>query len=602
MPPHLNVVTDPKAFAQSSYDFIVVGGGTAGLAVAARLSENPSITVAVLEAGPDLSADPNVALAAGWLITTSDPKYTWGFESEVQKHVADRRITLPRGKLLGGTSAINALMWTRAGRPEYDAWEALGNPGWNFEALLPYFNRSQSHKPQKNDLYGGKDEITEYNGTHGPVKTSYNTWYSSVIPAFKESVLDLSFEVNHNPFSGDATGFYNLAPSVDHDKAERQHAAVTYLAQASERPNISVLLGAHATRIIFADATGDLVAEGVEFDCSGTRYTVKGNKEVILSAGTYQTPQLLELSGIGKASVLGQFGIKTRVELPVGENLQDHILVPLQFGFTPEATAGLAVLPINADVKDEPGKDAKSTTTGGPFLLATMDKIISDAQHAELVSTLDGYLASTGLSPLEREQLKFQRQWLCREGAPVADAQVMYASLPGMAAIPTPDGQMVIWFPITHLHPASRGSVHIKSADPLAAPSIDPNFLSREYDLKTLIHVVRFTQKLAKTGALSKLVSGPVLPPQNVETDEELSEWIRANMTTVFHPVGTAPMAARELGGAVDPSLKVYGTRNVRVVDASVIPLQLGATPMATIYAIAEKVSSESLLRYTRSR
>jgi choline dehydrogenase-like flavoprotein len=580
-----NILSDAVAFSDKTYDILVIGGGTAGLALASRLSDNPEITIGVLEAGQDLSADPYVESAGGWLTTAYGPAYSWGFETNHQNHATGQKISVPRGKLLGGCSAINAMMWTRASKPEYDALASLGNPGWTFEELVPYFKKTQSHTPQDNNILPGTGSVTSYQGTSGPVKTSYNTWYSSLITPFVQSLSELSFMFNDNPNGGDLTGVSNISRCVDNETGTRQHAGVTYLHRVMGRGNISVLVGAHVTKIIFSEASGDLVARAVEFNVDGTGYIVNANKEIVLSAGAYQTPQLLELSGIGKKSILDQYEIKSLVDLPVGENLQDHLMVSLNFGLTAEAQAALSVIP----VIPEPGKDAQSTSTGGPFLFTTLNAITSQKGHADLLALLDSYMTSE-LTPLERAQFEIQRKWLASDSS-VTDVEVMFANLPGAAGLPLPDGQMSLWLPGAHLHPASRGSVHITSRDPFANPEIDPKFLSRDYDLQALMEIVRFIHKITKTGPLASQVSNSVVPPSDIETDDQLAKYIKANIATVFHPIGTAAMAPREIGGVVDPQLKVYGTKNLRVCDASVIPLQLGATPMSTIYAIAEKAA-----------
>ncbi|KIM77083.1 GMC oxidoreductase [Piloderma croceum F 1598] len=586
-----NVTSDAYLFAKKSYDILVVGGGTAGLALASRLSETPELYIGVLEAGQDLSADPFVKSAGGWLTTAYGPAYNWGLETLPQTAAAGQKMSVPRGKLIGGCSAMNAMMWTRASKPEYDALVTMGNPGWSFDDLVPYFKKSQSHTPQDNKILPGTATVTAYEGLEGPVKTSYNTWYSSLINPFIKSLAELSFKVNANPNGGDLTGLINCQRAVDIATGTRQHSGVTYLDRATERPNISVLVGAYATKILFSNNTEELVATGVEIDVDGVKYVVNANKEVILSAGAYKTPQLLELSGIGKESILKKYGIIPRVDLPVGENYQDHLMVNMNFGLTSDAQSALNVIPVTSDAKPEPGKDAQSTVTGGPFLFTTLKAATSCEQHAALLNLLDSYLASQTLTPLERVQFQIQRQWLASPDSTVAEVEVMFANLPGAAGLPLPDGQMTAWLPGAHLHPVSRGSVHIASSDPLASPAIDPKYLSRDYDLHALTHVVRFIQKITKTGPLACQISGSLVPPADAETDEQLRTYIKSNIATVFHPIGTAAMAPREIGGVVDPSLRVYGTKNLRVVDASVIPLQLGATPMSTVYAIAEKAA-----------
>lgn len=587
-----NITNDASAFAAKSFDFVVVGGGTAGLAVASRLSEDLNISVGVLEAGPDLSDDPNVASAGGWLVTAFSPSYSWGFETLPQPNAEQKKINLPRGRLIGGCSAMNAMMWTRASRPEYDALAELGNTGWDFDSLLPYFKKVQSHSPQEqNIIIPGTGVLTAHQGKQGPVKTSFNTWYSSLITPFIESLEELSFQINTNPNDGDLTGLSNIARAVDAEWGTRQHSGVTYLQSTAPRKNIVVLTNAHATKIILDRQDAGFTAQGVEFVVGGIKYAVKAKKEVILSAGAYGSPQLLEVSGVGMPSILGKHGIETIVDLPVGENLQDHLMVSLNFLLSPESQADLKVVPVAGDIEDVAGKDAKSTSTGGPFLFSPLRKVIPESNHTQLIELLNEYLSSDDVSLLERAQFNLQKKWLEDPHCTVAEAEVMFANLPGAAGLPLPDGSMSLWLPTAHLHPTSRGYVHIASSDPLAKPEIDHKYLSRDYDLRALLQIVRFVQKMVKTGALAKIGSGSALPPPDVQTDEQLATWIKGNIATVFHPIGSTPMAPKAIGGVVDSTLKVYGTTNLRVVDAGILPLQLGATPMSTVYAIAEKAA-----------
>ncbi|KDQ23219.1 hypothetical protein PLEOSDRAFT_162754 [Pleurotus ostreatus PC15] len=586
-----NTTNGVSAFTAESFDFVVVGGGTAGLAVASRLSEDPNISVGVLEAGPDLSDDPNVASAGGWLVTAYSPSYAWGFETVPQLYAEQKKINLPRGRLLGGCSAMNAMMWTRASRPEYNALAELGNNGWDFESLLPYFKKAQSHSPQEQDIFPGTGVLTPHQGERGPIKTSFNTWYSSLIAPFIESLKALSFHINTDPNDGDLTGLSNIARAADGEKGTRQHSGVAYLQSTAPRKNLVVLTNAHATNIVLDREGAGSTARGVEFLVNNVKHTVTAKKEVILSAGAYGSPQLLELSGIGMPSILGKYGIETIVDLPVGENLQDHLMVSLNFLLTPECQANLKVIPISVDIEDVAGKDAKSTSTGGPFLFSPLRKVVPENNHARLIELLNEYLSSDDISLMERAQFNLQKKWLEDPYCTAAEAEVMFANLPGAAGLPLPDGSMSLWLPTAHLHPASRGYVHITSSDPLAKPEIDHKYLSRDYDLQALLQLVRFVQKIVKTGALGKIVTGSALPPPDVQTDEQLATWIRGNIATVFHPVGSTPMAPKAIGGVVDSTLKVYGTTNLRVVDAGILPLQLGATPMSTVYAIAEKAA-----------
>ncbi|KZP25967.1 GMC oxidoreductase [Athelia psychrophila] len=589
-----NVTSDASAFVEKAYDYVIIGGGTAGLALASRLSDNPNITIGVLEAGQDRSDDPTIRLAGGWLVSAFVPgaEFHWPFETTEQTHAAGQKVDVHRGKVLGGTSAINALMWTRASKAEYDALVELGNPGWSFDELLPYFKRSQAHTPQENNIIPGTGTLSPSQGSYGPVKTSFNTWYSSLIKPFLAAAATLSIPLNSDPNSGNMVGMNNVTRMVDNEDGTRSHSGAAYLPRTAGRNNISVLVGAYTTKIAIAKEGHELVAKQVHFDVDGTNHVVRANEEVILSAGAYQTPQILELSGIGKTSVLSKFGIETLLELPVGDNLQEQLLISTNASLTDEAVSNLSVDPFIEGLQPEPGKDAAATNTSGPFISVPIRSATSSSEHAEFVALLNSYLADESLTPLERAQFTIQRRWLSSaDSSNVAELLCEFSCMPGLAGLPLADGRVTLWNPVAHLHPTSRGSVHINSPDPFAQPSIDPKFLSRAYDMKAFLQALRLREKIIRAPPLDSMITQSAIPPSSVQTDEEVEAFIKANITTFAHPVGTAAMAARNLGGVVDQNLKVYGTRNIRVVDASIIPLQISATPASTVFAIAEKAA-----------
>ncbi|EJD43584.1 glucose-methanol-choline oxidoreductase [Auricularia subglabra TFB-10046 SS5] len=333
-----NISTDAQAFSQTKYDFVIIGGGTAGLAIAARLSENSEVIVAVIEAGPNLSNETIVTSGGGWLDCAFKPTHHWpNFKTTPQEHAVSQEVSVPRGKGLGGCSSINAMTWNRASKAEYDALEGLGNPGWTFDSLNGYFNKSQTHIPQKNNIVPTAGTLTAHQGVEGPVKTSHNTWYSSLVLPLLDSVKELGFEVNTDASDGNTIGIHNTVRSMDVDTSTRQSSASTYLAMATGRSNLFVLTNAQAVKILLSGEAEGLTATGVEIDVAGERHIVHAAKQVILSAGAYQSPQLLELSGIGCKAILDEFGIEHKLELPVGENLQDHILLFLNWALTPEA-------------------------------------------------------------------------------------------------------------------------------------------------------------------------------------------------------------------------------------------------------------------------
>ncbi|GJJ13596.1 hypothetical protein Clacol_007852 [Clathrus columnatus] len=288
-----NTTTNVDIFLSKPYDIIIVGGGTAGLALAARLSET-TLRIGVLEAGLDkVSSDPTLYSGGGWPLTARDPKYHWGFSSTPQSNLIDQTLgkpgkvlNLPRGKLLSGSSAVNAMVWIRASKAEYDALESVfGNKGWDFDSLLPYFRKTQSHTAQPSELFPESKVIPGVHGTEGPVNTSQNWWHSSLIDPFVKTMISQSFEINSNPDNGNPLGMINVTRGVHPKTSRRQDATETYLKTTEGRDNITVLLGAQARQIIFSQGNGELFATGVEFQVGNTKHVVNAAKEVILSAG-----------------------------------------------------------------------------------------------------------------------------------------------------------------------------------------------------------------------------------------------------------------------------------------------------------------------------
>ncbi|GJJ12733.1 hypothetical protein Clacol_006977 [Clathrus columnatus] len=561
-----NTTTDVDIFLSKTYDIIIVGGGTAGLALASRLSETP-LRIGVLEAGLDnISSDPTLHVAGGWPLTATDPKYHWGFSSTPQNSLLDETHGNP-GRVLNLPRHVH-----RASKAEYDALESVfGNQGWNFDSLLPYFRKTQSHTAQPSELFPESKVIPSVHGTEGPIHTSQNWWASSLIDPFVKTALSQSFQINPNPDNGNPLGVINVSRAVHPKTSRRQDATETYLKRIEGRDNITVLLGAQARQIIFAESN-EFLATGVEFQI-----------------GAYQSPQLLELSGIGLRNVLERYNIETKVELPVGENLQDHMLLFINKNLKTESElkatgllpAGLSVQYIGNGQENDPARSAQASVTGHPFLNSHLQSLkLGNPSHEKQIEELAALLdkqANESQKSMERAQLKLQKHWLNNPSENVPEACLMFACLPGMAGIPTPEGGMTTWFPISHFH--------IGSSDPLVAPLIDNNCLN-EYDIRAFLLMIRFVDEL-----LRREPFGALLVQEPPRSDEELIRHIRTTSQVIFHPISTTPMASRELGGVVDSNLIVYGTRNLRVVDAGIFPIQLSAALQASIYAVAEKAA-----------
>ncbi|KAH7337843.1 alcohol oxidase [Rhizoctonia solani] len=598
------ISTDGADFASKTFDYVVIGGGTAGLTLAARLSEHPNTSVGVIESGEYLPDDPLINTPSSAFSLQGNPKYDWLFKSVPQVNVNNRVLDLPRGKVLGGSSAINIMVFDRASKVEYDAWAKLGNPGWDWNGLLPNMKAAERFTGvdpfRANYTNAGPKDIFPSQGKNGVVAGGYNNWYGDITVPFEKSMANLGIPTNFDPDSGNAFGTFNSATSVNRTTGRRSYAATTYYAYNAHRPNFVVLTKAQATKINFKDTgnstkPGNLVATGVSFVHGLQTYTVKAKKEVILSAGTFQSPHLLELSGIGNAKILKKNGIKTLVDLPgVGENYQDHVLVTTTYELKPGSSSqnfdmlrNNATFAAAAAAQYNTTHDGIISNSGSIVSFINLDFMASSAKVANMTAQLDREVASEKLSPLQKASYDIQRGWLKEK---VGLVEVIMS--PGFAGAGIPKANTSYLSLVTAIqHPFSRGNIHINSSNPLVAPQIDPKYFSKSIDLETLTLTVKFGQKLSKTEPLSSMIVARQDPAPEVTSDAAIIDYVKANAATIHHPIGTASLASKELGGVVDASLKVYGTANVRVVDASIVPLHIGTHIQRTVYGIAEKAA-----------
>ena len=337
------VQIDPASFAATSFDYLIVGGGTAGLTLAARLAEDPDIAVGVIEAGLDRTDETTVLTPGFTTAMWSNPDYDWIFDTVPQTHGNNRIVNHPRGKQLGGSSAINLNYWTHASRQDIDNWGQLGNPGWSWDELFPYFLKSENYTAPPASVSAQVDTNfiePPLHGENGPVQDSFPPFYDNFYKAWEPTYKSLGLGPTGDPKDGLAIGAYTTLLSIDAKNASRSYAGNAYYKPNAAKPNLSVLTGAFATKVVFATSKTPLIATGVKFTVSGESYTVSAQREVIVCAGTFQSPHLLELSGIGNEALLKSKGVDVHYDNEnVGENLQDHILLPLAFEAAPgEAT------------------------------------------------------------------------------------------------------------------------------------------------------------------------------------------------------------------------------------------------------------------------
>ena len=638
----------PATFAATSFDYIVAGGGTAGLTVAARLSENSKVIVGVIEAGLDRTDDPTVLTPGFTAALWGDPKYDWDFKStpqvgdafwtllnaitslldsrgikptpraklvasacakNLQTYGDNRVIGHPRGKQLGGSSAINFNYWTHASQADIDNWGELGNPGWSWNELLPYYIKSETYHPPPPSVSAQIDTTfidPAVHGTKGPVQDSFPPTYDNFYTSFEPTYKNLGLGPTGDPKGGLAIGAYSTLLTLDPRNASRSYSANSYYKPNIGRPNLKVLTGALATKVVFAPSMKPLVATGIKFTVEGKSYTASAKREVILSAGSFQSPQLLELSGIGDGSLLRSKGIAVLYDNSnVGENLQDHVLLPVTFQAAPGEGTFESLR--NETVFQE-ALTEYTTNHDGPLAAGTTNAYVSFAQ---ILKALEKGPIPQSLIKLTNAQsssgLSKQFELVLKKLLDPKEASAQEVEFPGAWAYPfaesahalaTPDPATYPgnYFSLLGVleHPFSRGRVHIISPDPTVYPRIDFNYLSSPLDLFVASQIVLHLQQVAQTAPLSTHLKsgGTVFAPNYYALDQSnAADFVKKSFSSEYHPMSTCSMLPREQGGVVDPRLKVYGTRNLRVVDASVAPLQVRGNLASMVYAIAEKAS-----------
>ncbi|KAL8695818.1 MAG: hypothetical protein Q9224_003138 [Gallowayella concinna] len=594
-------IMTPEAFASTSFDYLIAGGGTAGLVLANRLTEIPTVSVGVIEAGEDLTNDTKVTTPLYMFDMLGDPKYDWGFLSEPQEALDGLRVAQGRGKMLGGSSGINYMQFTFASRTDLDDWELLGNTGWNYESMAPYykkFENFQGARPEQESLGLNSFINEDVHGHGGPINASISPGYIPIQAAWPETMANLGLAPNGDPRDGVSLGGYTNPMVMTRGKSQRSFAGNSYWKPFATRPNLHTVTRAVVRNIVFSsDKSGDLVATGLNFTANNRSFIANAKREVIISGGTMKSPQMLELSGIGDRQLLSSLNIDTLIDNPnVGENLQDHPqcgvpFVPNDGELTFDDIFDEERNAFWTKIYQENGTGILAGGVSQTAQLSWPQILDADKQNRpkELVAKYYNG-SSTGLRPGVKAQLDLTAKKLLD---PNEQAVQTGASAGGSRPAPGQANKNAFIGGFV-AHPFSRGYVHINTTDPNDDPKFDPRYLSHPLDYEVLADLQYFNYKAATTPPLSTHLkgNGTVLGGSLTELNEtSVRDLINVGFITGWHVVGTCAMLPRDQGGVVDTRLKVYGTKNVRVVDASITPLHVRGNTVSLTYAIAEKAA-----------
>ena len=521
---------------RAAYDYIIVGAGSAGCVLANRLSASGRHRVLLLEAGPS-DSHPWIHIPLGYGKLFTDARYNWLFDTEPEPELNNRRTMCPRGKVLGGSSSINGLIYIRGQREDFDHWASLGNRGWGFGDVLPYFKKAE-------DYQHGADE---FHGAGGPLAVSSLPEPHELCDAYIDAAQAAGYPRNDdfNAASQEGVGYYHVTAR----NSRRCSTAVGYLRPAEKRANLQVITVAKAARVLFEARR----AAGVEYIVEGQRHEARAAREVLLCAGAIQSPQLLQLSGVGAAGLLAQYQIPVVHELRgVGANFQDHLQARLVYRCTKPIT-------INDDMMNW----WRQVKVGLRYFLFRKGPLAVSA----------GYAGGFFRTRAELKTPDVQCHFINFSAGKIGEGLHPFS---GFTAS------------ICQLRPQARGSIMINSSDPFAAPAIRPNYLSTDGDRSTMVEGLKLIRRIMAQPAIAPYVAAEHEPGPQVAGDAALLDYIRAKALTIFHPSGSCMMGSGAMA-VVDDRLRVHGLDHLRVIDASVMPTVVSGNTNAAVIMIAEK-------------